>query len=51
MDLGIRPLWTPVPRVAGPAFTVSCPPGDNLMLHAAHRARIDAVLAEGGFEG
>lgn len=24
-DIGIRPLWTPVPRVAGPAFTVSCP--------------------------
>ena len=35
MDIGIRPLWTPVPRVAGPAFTVRCPPGDNLMLHAA----------------
>jgi regulator of RNase E activity RraA len=35
MDIGIRPLWSPVPRVAGPAFTVRCPPGDNLMLHAA----------------
>jgi 4-hydroxy-4-methyl-2-oxoglutarate aldolase len=35
MDIGIRPLWTPVPRIAGPAFTVRCPPGDHLMLHAA----------------
>ena len=30
MDIGIRPLWNS-PRVAGPAFTVRCPPGDNLM--------------------
>ena len=45
MDIGIRPLWTPVPRVAGPAFTVSCPPGDNLMLHAAiYRAEPDSVI-------
>ena len=35
MDIGIRPLWPAVPRVAGPAFTVRCAPGDNLMLHAA----------------
>ncbi|KOV66361.1 RraA family protein [Streptomyces sp. MMG1121] len=45
MDIGIRPLWEPVPRVAGPAFTVSCPPGDNLMLHAAiHRAGPGSVI-------
>ncbi|MEU6476311.1 RraA family protein [Streptomyces sp. NPDC047017] len=45
MDLGIRPLWQPVPRVAGPAFTVRCPPGDNLMLHAAiHRAAPGTVI-------
>ncbi|MEU7153161.1 RraA family protein [Streptomyces sp. NPDC045456] len=45
MDAGIRPLWSPVPRVAGPAFTVRCPPGDNLMLHAAvHRAEPGSVL-------
>ncbi|MEH0548993.1 RraA family protein [Streptomyces sp. B21-105] len=45
MEMGIRPLWTPVPRVAGPAFTVRCPPGDNLMLHAAiHRAEKGAVI-------
>ncbi|GIF20227.1 regulator of RNase E activity RraA [Actinoplanes tereljensis] len=35
MDIGIRPLWTPIPRIAGPAFTVRCPPSDHLMLHAA----------------
>ncbi|GAA4316735.1 RraA family protein [Streptomyces venetus] len=45
MDIGIRPLWGPVPRVAGPAFTVRCPPGDNLMLHAAiHRADPGSVV-------
>ncbi|EFL33096.1 4-carboxy-4-hydroxy-2-oxoadipate aldolase/oxaloacetate decarboxylase [Streptomyces viridochromogenes DSM 40736] len=45
MDIGIRPLWGPVPRVAGPAFTVRCPPGDNLMLHAAiHRAAPGSVV-------
>lgn len=45
MDIGIRPLWGPVPRVAGPAFTVRCPPGDNLMLHAAiHRAPTGSVV-------
>jgi regulator of RNase E activity RraA len=45
MDIGIRPLWGPVPRVAGPAFTVRCPPGDNLMLHAAiHRAEPGTVI-------
>lgn len=45
MDLGIRPLWAPTPRVAGPAFTVRCPPGDNLMLHAAiYRAAPGSVV-------
>jgi regulator of RNase E activity RraA len=45
MDPGIRPLWTPMPRVAGPAFTVRCPPGDNLMLHAAiYRAEPGSVI-------
>ncbi|MGW2568743.1 RraA family protein [Streptomyces sp. NPDC001537] len=45
MDIGIRPLWGPHERVAGPAFTVSCPPGDNLMLHAAiHRAGPGSVV-------
>jgi regulator of RNase E activity RraA len=45
MDIGIRPMWGPVPRIAGPAFTVRCPPGDNLMLHAAiHRAEAGSVI-------
>ncbi|WP_042416547.1 RraA family protein [Streptacidiphilus anmyonensis] len=45
MDLGIRPLYGPMARLSGPAFTVSCPPGDNLMLHAAiHRAEPGSVI-------
>lgn len=50
MDIGIRPLWSPIPRVAGPAFTVRCAPGDNLMLHAAiYRAAPGSVIvAEAG---
>jgi len=45
MDIGVRPLWGPVSRIAGPAFTVRCPPGDNLMLHAAiYRAPAGSVI-------
>jgi regulator of RNase E activity RraA len=45
MDIGIRALWSPVPRIAGPAFTVRCPAGDNLMLHAAiYRAEPGSVI-------
>lgn len=45
MDTGIRPLWDSTPRVAGPAFTVRCPAGDNLMLHAAiHRAPVGSII-------
>jgi regulator of RNase E activity RraA len=45
MDIGIRPLWPSMPRVAGPAFTVRCAPGDNLMLHAAiYRADPGSVI-------
>ncbi|MBT2448682.1 RraA family protein [Streptomyces sp. ISL-43] len=44
MDIGIRPLWDS-PRVAGPAYTVRCEPGDNLMLHAAiYRAEPGSVV-------
>jgi 4-hydroxy-4-methyl-2-oxoglutarate aldolase len=44
MDFGIRRLWSS-DRVAGPAFTVRCPHGDNLMLHAAiYRAEPGAVI-------
>jgi 4-hydroxy-4-methyl-2-oxoglutarate aldolase len=45
MDIGIRPLWPSMRRVAGPAFTVRCPAGDNLMLHAAiYRARPGSIV-------
>ena len=50
MDIGIRPLWPGMPRIAGPAFTVKCPRGDNLMLHAAiYRApRGSIIVVESG---
>lgn len=49
MDGGIRPLWAPMPRIVGPAFTVSCPAGDNLMLHAAiYRAEPGSVIVVDG---
>jgi len=50
MDAGIRPLWGPGARVVGVAFTVRCPPGDNLMMHAAiYRAEPGMVIvAEAG---
>jgi 4-hydroxy-4-methyl-2-oxoglutarate aldolase len=45
MDSGIRPLWTGMPRIAGPAYTVHCAPGDNLMLHAAiYRAPPGSII-------
>ena len=45
MDPAIRPLWGPIPRIAGPAYPVACPAGDNLMLHVAiHRAPAGSVI-------
>jgi len=45
MGFGIRPLWQPSPRIAGPAYPVRCAPGDNLMLHAAiYRATPGSVI-------
>ncbi|MBE9160275.1 RraA family protein [Nodosilinea sp. LEGE 06152] len=45
MDMGIRELWPRIPRLAGPAYTVRCPAGDNLMLHAAiYRATPGSVI-------
>jgi regulator of RNase E activity RraA len=50
MDIGIRPLWPGMPRVAGPAYTVRCAPGDNLMVHAAiyRAAPGDVIVVEAG---
>jgi regulator of RNase E activity RraA len=45
MDMGIHPLWTGMPRGAGPAYPVRCAPADNLMLHAAiYRAPAGSVI-------
>ena len=45
MDMGMRPLWAPIPRIAGPAFPVRNEPADNLMLHIAiHRAPPGSVI-------
>jgi regulator of RNase E activity RraA len=45
MDSTIRPLSSTSARIAGPAYTVRCGPGDNLMLHAAiYRAPAGAVI-------
>jgi regulator of RNase E activity RraA len=50
MSAEIHPLWAEMPRVAGPAYTVRCCPGDNLMLHAAiYRAPPGTIIVvEGG---
>jgi 4-hydroxy-4-methyl-2-oxoglutarate aldolase len=45
IDYGIKPLWSKMPRIAGPAFTVKCAPGDHLMLHAAiYRAKAGDII-------
>lgn len=50
MHPAIHELWPQIPRIAGPAYTVRCPPGDNLMLHAAiYRAQPgDVIVVEAG---
>lgn len=49
MSADIHPLWEGMPRIAGPAYTVRCCPGDNLMLHAAiHRAPKGSVVVVEG---
>lgn len=50
MNMSIRELWPQIPRIAGPAYTVRCAPGDNLMLHAAiYRAHPgDVIVVEAG---
>lgn len=46
----IRPLWTPVPRVAGSAYTVRTVKHDNLMLHTAiyHAEPGDVIVVQAG---
>ena len=50
VSASIHPLWSRMPRLAGPAYTVRCAPDDNLMLHAAiYRAPSGTVVVvEGG---
>lgn len=35
MDAGIKELWSNIPRISGPAFTVEMLAGENLALHRA----------------
>jgi 4-hydroxy-4-methyl-2-oxoglutarate aldolase len=45
LHYSIKPLWHNMPRIAGPAFTVKCAPGDHLMLHAAiYRAQPGDII-------
>lgn len=48
MATAIKPLYTPVRRVAGSAVTVRVPPGDNLMVHVvlSHLAPGDLVVVD-----
>lgn len=49
MDYGIKPLWQPMPRLAGPAFTVQLAPNDQLMFHAAiYEAPPGSVIVAAG---
>lgn len=53
VDPSVKELWPQIPRIAGPAYTVKCPAGDHLMLHAAiYRAApgdVIVVEADGEF--
>lgn len=52
VDRRIGPLYTPIPRILGPAYTVHCPPGDNLMMHAAiYEAPAGAVIVARSEDG
>jgi len=45
IDLQIKALWSSIPRIAGPAYTVRCAHGDNLMMHAAiHQAPMGSIV-------
>ena len=45
IDPVIHQMWSQIPRIAGPAFTVKCGKGDHLSLHAAiYRANAGDVI-------
>jgi len=49
IDHDIKELWNPVPRIAGPAFTVPLSAGDNLMFHAAiYEAPSGSIIVASG---
>lgn len=50
MRYEIHPLWSAIPRIAGPAFTIRTGKHDNLMFHAAiYLARPgDIIVVEAG---
>ena len=51
VDPSIKPAWAGA-KVCGPALTVACPPGDNLMLHhavASATAGVVIVATLGGY--
>lgn len=51
-DAGIHPLWSGMPRIAGPAFTVQLASGDNLMLHSAiHEAPPGSIIVADAVDG
>lgn len=45
IDPVIKQMWSPMPRIAGPAFTVKCTKNDHLSLHAAiYQAKAGDVI-------
>ncbi len=45
MDVGIKELWTGIPRISGPAFTVEMVAGENLALHRAiYEAPVGSII-------
>ncbi|MGM0518136.1 MAG: RraA family protein [Campylobacterota bacterium] len=45
MDIGIKQLWSNIPRVSGPAFTVEMVAGENLSLHRAiYEAPVGSII-------
>lgn len=45
MDAGIKELWTGIPRISGPAFTVEMVAGENLALHRAiYEAPVGSII-------